>query len=430
MDTRARLLEAREKLDAKDLAGAMAVYERLLAEDGEGAEVLATISGDLGATGHIPELIDILAPLYEPGRHGPAAGLNLLQAYLAIGDPDAARHVLALLEGLNRPELEDRLRGFEVAIARMNEERVGNYTAPRAPAVRGSLEPPPLVARASLVSISKPVWFYGLEALAAEILPVKEGRLRRIAFAQLSVGGVYSDPAQAGRGPEDEFARLARALPLWLAETFFFSPLYSPFAAIAVLKETDGASLPLLLDHEWTADNLRQLVETTSEAPDYVFTGRLTKGTGDIQLILHVWEVKKFRERKQFTASWTPATADAVLASLHKDVCRFMECVPSSDRGGVRYSSPASPVAWLDVLASSVGLFLAAKDIFPKGVLAPLGPTCATFAPMAADSAMASLAWLTLTARARALGLAPDLPDPVLSADPLVAKATGSGCTL
>jgi hypothetical protein len=423
MDTRARLVEAREKLDSKDLAGAMALYDEVLAEGCEGAEELATMSGDLGATGHIPELIDILAPIYDPNRHGPAAGLNLLQAYLAQGDPDAARHVLDLLVALERPELEERLLGFEGAVAKMTAERVGDFTAPRPPVVRGSMEPPPSAARASLVSISKPIWLYGIEALSGEILPAKAGRVRRIAFCQLSLGEIYDDPAQAGRAPEDALGRFARAFPMWLNETFNFSPIYSSFAAIPMVKEADGASFPLLPDHEWTADNLHQLVSTTAEGLDYVVTGHLTLLEDGSHLVLRVWDAKKIRERKQFASTWTPATADEALSKLHREVCRFMECVPSRSQGGFSYAPPASPTAWLDVLGSSVGLFLAGKDVFAKGVLAPLGPTCAAFAPRAADSALASLAWITLMARARALGLAPDMDDPVLAADPIVERA-------
>jgi hypothetical protein len=423
MDTRERLIEAREKLDARDLDGAMAVYDQVLEADGDGEGVLAAISGDLGATGHIPELIDILAPLYDPGRHGPAAGINLLQAYLAQRDPDAARHMLDLLLGLNRPELEERLLGFGTAIEEMIDERVGDLTTPRPPVVRGSMEPHVPVARASLASISKPVWFYGLEALAAEILPAKEGRLRRVAFAQLAVEGIYEDPAKAAMAPEEEYARLARALPLWLAETFYFSPVYTSYAAIALVREADGASFPLLLEREWTAEDVRQLVDSTAEGLDYVITGLLTRTMGEHQLVLKVWEVKKLRERKEFTANWTQATADAALAGLHREVCRFMECVPSQARGGIPYPAPASPRAWLDVLASSIGLFLAGKDLVPKAVLAPLAPVCGALSTRAADSAIASLALLTLLARARALGLGPQAGEPALDADPVVAQA-------
>jgi hypothetical protein len=423
MDTRARLIDARERLDSKDLAGAMAVYDEVLAADGDGEGVLATISGDLGATGHIPEVVDILAPLYDPGRHGPAAGINLLQAYLELRDPDAARHMLDLLLALNRPELEERLLGFETAIAEMTDERVGDMTTPRPPVVRGSLEPHVPVARASLASISKPIWFYGLEELAAAILPAKEGKLRRIAFAQLSVEGVYEDPARAGTESEDEFARLARSIPLWLAETFYFSPAYLPIAAIALVKEADGVSFPLVLDREWTEEEVRRLVESTTEGLDYVMTGVLTRNVGEHQLVMKVWEVRKLRVRKEFSANWTLGTADTALANLEKEICRFMECAPSPARGGVPYAAPASPRAWLELLASSIGLFMAAKGIFPKGVLAPLGPVCEAMAARASDSAIASLAWLTLLSRARALALLPEAPEPALAADPVVARA-------
>ena len=43
-----------------------------------------------------------------------------------------------------------------------------------------------------------------------------------------------ADTAAAGaKSAEDELERLSRALPLWLAETFYFSALYAPVAAVA-----------------------------------------------------------------------------------------------------------------------------------------------------------------------------------------------------
>src|SRR5580693_4201849 len=111
-----RLIAAREKLDAKDLKGALVIYEEVLATAGDRADVLVTISGDLGSTGHIPQIIELVAPRYDATRHGPAAGINLIQAYLAVRDADAARHVLDILFALQKPELEARLHGFSNAI--------------------------------------------------------------------------------------------------------------------------------------------------------------------------------------------------------------------------------------------------------------------------------------------------------------------------
>ena len=107
----ARLAAAREKLDARDLPAAVAIYEEVLGTSGERADVLVTISGDLGSRGHIAEIIELIAPRYDAERHGPATGLNLLQAYLAARNADAAQHLLDILFALDRPELEERLHG-------------------------------------------------------------------------------------------------------------------------------------------------------------------------------------------------------------------------------------------------------------------------------------------------------------------------------
>jgi hypothetical protein len=77
---RPQLAAARDRLDAKDLPGALALYEEVLGAAGDRADVLVTISGDLGATGHLREIIELVAPRYDADLHGPAVGLNLIQA--------------------------------------------------------------------------------------------------------------------------------------------------------------------------------------------------------------------------------------------------------------------------------------------------------------------------------------------------------------
>ena len=86
-----RLAAARERLQAQDLAGAMAIYEEVLAGAGDRADVLVAVSGDLGSYGHVAQIVELVAPRYVADRHGPATGLNLLQAYLALRDPDSAQ---------------------------------------------------------------------------------------------------------------------------------------------------------------------------------------------------------------------------------------------------------------------------------------------------------------------------------------------------
>ncbi len=407
-----RLDAARERLEANDLPGALAIYEPLLASAGDRADVLVTISGDLGAHGQVAPIIELIAPRYDAERHGPATGLNLLQAYLAVRDPDAAQHVLDILFDLDRPELEDRLHGFSNAIA---EQLAAPETLP-APGEDGVA--PPATAKVGLVSISKPVWFYGLEPMAEQVLPAKHGRLRRIAFAQLALPG-YPDVNEAITRPEDELGRLSRAVPLWFAETFYFSTHYSPIAALGIVTPPNLPTRLMIFAAEWTTDNLRQLVETTDGGLDYIVTGALQAAAGDYELLLRVYEVKGFRERKKFTARWTPATVDAALAQLHGDVRRFMEW--SQANATLTYAAPTAPRAWLESLGASAGLFAVDKKVVPADVLPPLATDLAHLAQHAADSEVASLAYLTARARAAALGLA--APEATLAETPLVRQA-------
>jgi hypothetical protein len=204
--------------------------------------------------------------------------------------------------------------------------------------------------------------------------------------------------------PEDELGRLARSIPAWLSEVFYFSPAYAPVAALGIVHEPDGSRHPMLFDAEWTTETIRQLVDTTEGGLDYVFTGALAHRSGDYEVVLRVWEVKKYRERKQFTARWAPATADAELARLRDEVCLFMEWSPYAAGAGLAYSPPVAR-AWIDVLGASLGTFLCGKDILPISLLPPMEPLAAQSARLAPDSEAASLAWITLSRRCRALGL-------------------------
>ncbi len=423
---RPRLAAARAHLEAQDLPAALAIYEEILAAAGDRADILVTISGDLGSTGHLASIIDLIAPRYDAQRHGPATGLNLLQAYLALRNPDAAQHVLDILFSLDRPELEDRLHGFSNAIAELLVQGAESLPALGEPTGSGQRAALSAVAKVALVSISKPIWFYGLEPLAEKILPAKGDRLRRIAFAQLALPGAYTDLPAAMAKPEDELARLSRALPLWFAETFYFSPHYAPIAAVGVLTPPDGsANVPVIFSAEWSTDNLRQLVDSSTGGLDYIVTGALTQKAGDSELLLRIWEVKKFRERKQLLVRWTPATADAELLKIHEQLRLFMEWTP--EKSGLPYTAPASPRVWLDTLGASLGLFLAEKKILPVESLPPLASTFEQLASHTANSAPVSLAWLTLNSRATRLALTATPVEATLSPDPLVSQARSLG---
>jgi hypothetical protein len=254
------------------------------------------------------------------------------------------------------------------------------------------------------VSISKPIWYYGLEAMEAQLLPPKGTRLRRIAFAHLALPGL-KEAEVADRPPDDELARLSRAIPLWFAETFYFAPSYAPVAALGLItppQGTPGPSRHALFGGEWTPENFRQLVETSGDGLDYIVSGALRAVAGDYEIVLRIWEVKTFRERKSFQARWTPATVDAALLQLHAQVRSYMEWSPAS--AAFAYTVPTEPRGWLDTLGASVGLFLVEKGLLPADQIRTPAADVREAAQRGAMNEAASLAFLTLQARAKKLG--------------------------
>lgn len=427
-NVKAQLVAAREKLDAHDLAGAMAIYEELVRSAGDRADVLVTLSGDLGSCGHVQQIVELVAPRYDAERHGPATGINLLQAYLATNNTEAAQHLLDILFSLNRPDLEERLHGFSNALAELLEaQRRGALVRPETPeeaaaasaAAAAGEQGAPKKNFVNLITISKPIWAYGVDTIAG-LLPPKGDRLRRVAFAQLALIG-EENLGERMKQPEDELGRLSRGLPLWFAETFYFAPHYAPLTAVGMIDKVHY----MLFGAEWTIDNVRQLVETSSGI-DYVFTGALRHKAGDFELSLKVWEVKKFRERKTFTARWTPGTADAELTKLAETVRMFMEWTAYPAGTGLPFAAAPKPLAHCDSLASSLSLFLVDKGVLPKEHLEPSDVAVSRLAERAATSTIDSLTYLTAVDRAARLGvIAASVADAPLFAAPVVEEARG-----
>lgn len=391
-----RLAEARTKLEARDLPGALAIYEDVLVNAGDRADVLLTVSADLGVHGHIAQVIEFVAPRYDAERHGPGPGLNLLQAYLAARQPEAAQHLLDLLFSLRRPELEDRLIGFSRALAELS---AADYGAAAGVAAEMSDEG----GHIGLTSISKPIWSYGLEAHAERLLPRKDGKLRRVAFAQCALLG-ETDLAERAKQPEEAVGRFTRGWALWLAETFHASAGYDSFAGVGTVAPRHFALFPT----EWSAENIRQLDESASGGLDYVVTAALRVRNADYELTVRIWEVKKFRELKSFNVRWTPADANAVLTQFHQQLRTYMEWTALPAGTGLAYAAPAMPLPYVLGLGGSLGLFLAEKGIIASDH-ANAGPDLFLRAAQTnPDDARAQLLLVTAIQRLQARGAAID----------------------
>src|SRR5262249_19933815 len=102
---RPQLWLARKALEDGNLAGAMAIYARVLPAAGITGAALMMISGDLGKSGHPREALDLIAPVYDPVVHGPMPGINLVQACIQVGDKTRGREILSTIERLQRHDI-------------------------------------------------------------------------------------------------------------------------------------------------------------------------------------------------------------------------------------------------------------------------------------------------------------------------------------
>jgi tetratricopeptide (TPR) repeat protein len=204
---RAQLWLARMALDAKDLDEATKFYEEALARAKPlPADLLMQLSGDLGNRGHTELLVRLTQPRFDLATHGLTVGNNLLRAYVELGMFAEARKLLEQLYSQQRPDWRDHLMFWEQKLDDARK-RYGEVTEP---------------LEVVVMKLEQPVWTRGVLDFE-RVLPAKAASAPRIAFVCAS-GEAPQDDAAQGKvvsQPTNELGRLARALPMFLAEELF-----------------------------------------------------------------------------------------------------------------------------------------------------------------------------------------------------------------
>lgn len=203
---RANLMLGRHKLAAGDATGAIALFRGVLEQGAFDRDTLITISGDLGNAGRVEEFVELVAPRYDPAVHAPQAGLNLLQAYLQLGQLDEGEALLDRLYALNMPPFKQYLD----QLAGQFQERRREST-PSRPVSEKALE-------IGQLPFDRPIWMYGLRD-PDWLFPNKPADARKVIF--LMLGKAMDGTLQAEEQREDDIGRMTRAIPLYLAESAY-----------------------------------------------------------------------------------------------------------------------------------------------------------------------------------------------------------------
>lgn len=102
---RPQLWLARELLKQGNLTDAIKLYAEILKISDDNPDALLMISGDLGLNGYSDEIINLVVPVYDPQKHGPRTGFNILHAYLEKKDFLKGRSLIYKLRELDRKDL-------------------------------------------------------------------------------------------------------------------------------------------------------------------------------------------------------------------------------------------------------------------------------------------------------------------------------------
>lgn len=198
---------ARRYLEGGEPAPAIVLYKSVLQTGGFNNDALMMISGDLGNNKQIPAIIELVSPVFDPNKHDPRAGFNLLQAYLELKQRKAGEALLGQMYALNMAPYKQHLDRFSAEFQKIAAEEM-----PSRPIDSEALE-------VETIALERPVWTYNLRE-PTWLVSDKDESLPRIAL--ISLAKVVDPSARAEEQREDDVGRMTRAIPLYLAEAIHF----------------------------------------------------------------------------------------------------------------------------------------------------------------------------------------------------------------
>jgi tetratricopeptide (TPR) repeat protein len=200
---RPQLWLAREHLKRGEVDAAVSLYQHVLARAAGTPDVLMMISGDLGNAGQLDPLVRLVAPVYDPEKHGPHAGFNLIEAFKQLRRFDEARAVLGKLQAERLAPFAEHLARIEQSLA---EARIAAEGPASIPAVGTVVFEDPIWTR----GLFNPSWLLPRRATDGPLLTV-------FALANGTLTGSHTRP-----NLPDVSSRFSRALALYLAERLRF----------------------------------------------------------------------------------------------------------------------------------------------------------------------------------------------------------------
>jgi len=297
---RAQLWLARHHLEKEDVAAARALYAEVLQGGQFDGNALMMMSGDLGNSGQIPLMLELIGPAYDEHRHDPMAGINLLRACQELGKANQGEALLERMYALGFPPIKQYLDQFAEAFQEMRTQ-----AAQSTPLDEANL-------KIATISLTQPVWQYGLHNADWLFARKPEGApaIGFFALTKITDGTVRAESQR-----EDDFGRYTRAIPLYLAEAAHY---WTDYAASCNIHIVEGSG-PVLSGTETDGQALFDIVPAGMK---YFVTGEIgCAGEGKSarwSIALHLWDCGTRTKQSSESGGATEDEFGALVLSLEE----------------------------------------------------------------------------------------------------------------
>ena len=201
---------AQQRLRGQQTGVAVELLRRSITGIAQDPNALMAISAELGKAGALAEMVELVGAVYDERRQRPETGFNLLRALMELKRTEEAKALFGRLAALNLPPLAQALGAFAQQLG-LPAPTVAPQPAQAAPGQQQQVE-------IRLFMVQGPLWMQGLGA--PWLGPQKDPKGPLVTFVGFADEALAK--AQDPKAPtrvDEELARMARALPLYLAES-------------------------------------------------------------------------------------------------------------------------------------------------------------------------------------------------------------------
>lgn len=353
---RAQLWLARHHLQHNEVDAARALYQDVLAGGLYDESALMMVTGDLGNSGQIPLMIELVVPVYDVQRHDPMAGINLLRAWQALGNADEGEKLLERMYALGYAPLKQHLDEFTHVFQEMRQQAASGVP----------VEPSQM--QISTLTLTQPVWHYGLND-ANWLFSQKSKEAPIVGFFAWSkiTEGEQHGEQQGESQREDDIGRLSRAIPLYYAEAMHYQ---SDYVSRFYVQVAEGAG-PVLTGGELDGNDLFDIVPPEMH---YFVTGAMgCSGEGEQRewhISLSLWDCTTREKKSTESVRVTPAQLGAQVLELEQRLLAQtgLHRAEPFDAFWRRPSVEAIDI-YLDELAQAFTLTMVANKITPHAAI-------------------------------------------------------------